>query len=122
MPTKGKSGANERTTVDFHYVKSNYFRVVHADGIFGGATPNGDLLMTVWNQRVPIPKKTTHVIGDDGSIGQEIDRESRVGIVREVEVGVVFKPDAVKSIIEWLLTHSGLLAVREESNGTEPKS
>jgi hypothetical protein len=29
------------STLDYHYIKSNFFRVIHVDGIVGSITPNG---------------------------------------------------------------------------------
>ena len=38
-----KKRRTEKTpvTVSFDYIKSNYFRVIHVDGIFGGGVPAG---------------------------------------------------------------------------------
>ena len=33
-----------QSKVEFHYIKSNHFRVIHADGVYGGATPRGFII------------------------------------------------------------------------------
>lgn len=91
--------------LQFDYVKSNFFRVVHADGVFGGITPNGLIHMDFWNQRFPIPKHVIHPLEPDGTLGPEI-REKRLSrdtnVVREVEVGIVVDPRAASELIAWL--------------------
>jgi hypothetical protein len=90
--------------VKFDYIKSNFFRVVHADGVFGGITPRLDIQMDVWSERQAIPKEVVHELRPDGTLGEEM-REERVvrdAIVREVEVGVVIDVGLAKSMINWL--------------------
>src|SRR5579864_8214012 len=42
-------------SVCFHYVKSNYFRVIHADGMYGGLTPCGGIFFALYSDRQPLP-------------------------------------------------------------------
>lgn len=97
----------EKKTIDqvrFHYIKSNSFRVIHADGAFGGLSPRGGIHMALYNERLPIPRETVHEVTPEGKLGKEIrpERVAREGIVREVEVGVVMSIDTTRSLIEWL--------------------
>ena len=90
--------------IRFHYIKSNYFRVVHVDGAHGGITPNGNIFFSAYSQRQPIPQITTQKVEPDGSITEEI-REERVvkdGIVREVEVGIMMDASTAESLHKWL--------------------
>ena len=52
-----------------HYVKSNFFRVVCADGAWGGFSPGGRLIINFYNERAPIPLVQTHAVGTDGRLG-----------------------------------------------------
>jgi len=95
---------DEKTAqINFHYIKSNNFRVVHADGAHGGVTPRGDIHMALFNERNPIPVRITNKIAENGTLGEEIGRSMRDGIVREVEVDVILDPEVAKSIANWLL-------------------
>lgn len=90
--------------IRFHYIKSNYFRVVHVDGAHGGITPNGNIFFSAYSQRAPIPQITTQKVEADGSITEEI-REERVvkdGIVREVEVGIMMDAATAEALHKWL--------------------
>ena len=78
---------------------------MHADGIFGGLTPNGLIHMDVWNQRFPIPKQSVHAVTPDGKLGEELrdKRTTRDAIaVREVEVGIVLDANVARELISWL--------------------
>jgi len=82
------------------YNKSNYFRVVHVTGMYGGGTPvPGELLMTVFNDRVPLPEKTVN----DAS-GKEIlqARVAKQGLERELEAALVMNLATAKIMHEWL--------------------
>jgi hypothetical protein len=110
----------------FHYLKSNYFRVVHSDGVYGGLTPTGDVMMTFWSQRNAIPKEVTHALTADGSVGEELRREGKSGIVREAEVSVVFSIQVAQELATWLqdkiVKHGEITEQLHESksSGTKP--
>jgi hypothetical protein len=98
--------SEDTTKLTFHYQKSNLFRVVYADGAWGGLTPELDVFFSFFNSRPAIPQILVQEINSDGSLGKERDdlKVSKDGIVREVEVGVVMTPQNVKSLIEFLQT------------------
>lgn len=89
--------------IQFNFIKSSLFRVVHADGIFGGLTPSGGLFMSFYGERFPIPTAISHELKGT-ELGGEImtEREGRIGIIREVEVGVQLDLRVAKSLVTWL--------------------
>ena len=90
--------------MSFDYIKSNFFRVIHADGVVGSVTPRLGIHMDFWSERLAIPKRVVHNVEPDGTLGEEIrdEREARDALVREVEVGVVVDLGTAKSIAKWL--------------------
>lgn len=91
--------------VKFHYLKSNYFRVVHADGLLGSITPKNDIFVTFYNERSPLPDSLTFEITPKGEMGKEIESQRVInsdGFVREMEVGIVFDIDFARSFALWL--------------------
>ncbi len=88
-------------SVEFRFVNSNYWRVIHADGVYGGVTPRGDILMSVWSQRTALPTSVTHEILADG-LGKEIARESSGAVIRELEAGIVLDVELAKVVVKWL--------------------
>jgi hypothetical protein len=92
--------------VRFHYIKSNAYRVVHADGVIGGPTPSGLVSFSFFSERFPIPTVVDHAVSDLGGgrmvLGSEIAKEGKEGVVREVEVGVMMTIDMAKKLHAWL--------------------
>ena len=96
---------NSPHSIDFHYIKSNSFRVVHADGVWGGPTPRGYVSMSFYSERTPIPRRITHAVtqeGNLGKLGDEVGRDTREGLVREVEVEVMLDLELARSLAQWL--------------------
>lgn len=89
--------------ITFHFIKSNFFRVVHVDGAWGGITPQAKIHVDFYSERQPIPRSITSTV-TDGRIGQEVrdSRESKEGIIREVEVGLVMDVAVAEQVIIWL--------------------
>ncbi len=101
-PTTKANQLPER--IKFDYIKSNFFRVVYADGAVGGLTPKLGIRMAFYNERNAIPRQTTHTINAEGALSPEIreERIARDAIVREVEVDVVMDLKAAVSLVQWL--------------------
>ncbi len=90
--------------IEFHYKKSSLFRVVHSNGAWGGLTPDLDVFVAFFNSRPPIPETVVHELSEEGVVGPEVPelKVSKNGIVREVEVGVIMKPEDVRNLITFL--------------------
>jgi len=108
--------------VDLHYIKANSYRVIHADGVYGGATPHGYIILNFYSERAPIPQKVTQELSATGKLGKEISRVGKGGIVREVEAGVTIDVTFAKSLIEWLQEKVNLIEGARESKGRASKS
>lgn len=103
-----ENGGDTRSKVTYHYIKSNAFRVIHADGVQGGLTPNLKVQMALFNERMPIPRQIVHNVKSgpgEGSfeLGDEVERSVRDGIVREVEAEVLMDPIVAERVANWLL-------------------
>jgi hypothetical protein len=90
--------------IQFHYEKSNLFRVIHVDGAIGGLTPTLDLFISLYNQRGPIPKLIVQRVLPNGQLGEEVmeERSQKEGLFREVEVGLVMNLNVAKALHIWL--------------------
>ena len=94
--------------IAFDFIKSNYFRVIRADGAFGGIAPNGSIHMGLYSERHPIPTKIVHGVVKDAEshslLGAEITskREVRKSIVREMEVDAVMDITQALALRQWL--------------------
>ena len=87
----------------FHYIQSNQFRVIHVDGMIGGPSPAMDgIQMALFSEREPIPLSVAFKLSEDGS-PEEIRREGRDGITREVDVNAIMSIDTAERLGTWLL-------------------
>ena len=111
------SKEQEQTKLSFHFVKSNLFRVIHADGAWGGVTPHSNIHMALYSERQPIPQQVTYEIREGSVLGEELkeERVGKSGIVREIEADVVLDLNAAKSLVEWLQQHIGTLEQLERA-------
>ena len=93
-----------REKVRFHQIKSNYFRVIHADGIWASMSPRHYVHLTFFNEREPIPREVVHELIDGRKLGAEIkeERVKRKDWVREMEVEVVMSYDRALELNAWL--------------------
>ncbi|MGI9068614.1 MAG: hypothetical protein ACR2HX_19700 [Pyrinomonadaceae bacterium] len=92
--------SNEEHEVNFKYVKSNFFRVIHADGAWGGLSPRGDIHISFYNERVAIPDSSSFVVSEEGIKQPETFQGS--GLVREVEADVIIDLPTAQSLRVWL--------------------
>jgi len=101
------------TSIQFHYIKSHLFRVIHSEGAIGGLTPSRQIFMSLFNERAALPQLIEFAILPEGKIGSEIKREGKDGIVREVEIGVLMDATAAKNLADFLLSQVKLIEESE---------
>ncbi|HEY3852889.1 MAG TPA: hypothetical protein VGO67_00685 [Verrucomicrobiae bacterium] len=92
--------AAQRTIqLPIHFIKSSHFRVVHACGAWYGGDSERNLHLTFFNERTAIPKKMVLNVNEQGMIvGEDVQlRDSKEGVIREMEVDIIFSvPAAVE--------------------------
>lgn len=92
---------DERDEITFHYVKSNFFRVMHVDGVIGDDTPTGFIHMTVYSERPALPQKSKHKLTEDGALGEPAFT-GKEGFVREMDADLIFDRDTAIAMRDWL--------------------
>lgn len=108
--------------IPIHYLKSSFSRVVHCDGAIGGITPRGLLHCSLFSERHAIPQVQVHAVEDKrlGALKQSAGRE---GVVREMEVDVVFNLQTAKDLREWLdLRIAELEKLKDDPAATKKKN
>jgi hypothetical protein len=85
-----------------HFVKSSAFRVAQANGVWFGTDPQGNLHLTFYSERSPIPKKMVLKLDENGlPIGEdESQRDAKTGVLREMEVDIVMSVPAATAFYE----------------------
>lgn len=104
MSRKPKKANSAPAQVEIDFIKSNLYRVVRGDGVFGGLSPNGSIHLGFYSERVPYPQKIFHKV--DGGVLQPEDVDKRHGrtanILREMEVGVSMDIGQAMVLRTWL--------------------
>jgi hypothetical protein len=107
------------SAVRFHYIKGNLFRVIHADGAIGGITSSRGIFLSLFSERGAIPRIVKQAVNADGSLGGEISRTGKDGLVREVEIGVMLNEHSATEIANWLLKQAAILAASKPLSASE---
>lgn len=105
MTVKKKSNGTPPKQIRFHYLKSNYFRVVHIDGAIGGVTPEGYIHASMYSERLAIPREQSFAIDENGALGELKDTLTRDGVVREMEIDAIMNIESAKSLRDWLTSN-----------------
>ena len=96
------SNKSSPSSVTFHYSKSSYFRVIHADGIIGCVTPRALIHCAIFSERQAIPQTITQEVSPEGIIGEVTGHTGKEGIVRELEADVLMNLDTAKALHKWI--------------------
>lgn len=91
----------DETRIPVNYQKSRNFRVVLAEGCFGGISPRGVIRSAFYNERSAIPQDGEITIRDGQAVTETVTN-AREGLVREVEVEVVMDLTTALSYHVWL--------------------
>jgi hypothetical protein len=96
---------SEIRELNFEYIKSSHFRMIHVDGVIGAVTPSKFVHAAVFSERNAIPQRVFQRVDADGKLGEVIEEKTvtRGGVVRELEAGLIMSPDAAKALGSWLL-------------------
>jgi hypothetical protein len=98
------NGAPSVQEVAFDYIKSQYFRVIHADGVIGGGTPQGHVHFALFSERPPLAKRQVHSISSQGVLGAPIVEKTviRDAIIRELDIDVIMTVAVAEQFHQWL--------------------
>ena len=95
--------ANDRPDeIQFKFVRSPFFRVVHSNGAWGGITPHQELSITFYSERPSVPRHITHQLTPEGQLGPEISRDIDGNIQRDYEVEILMNMTEAVNLHEWI--------------------
>jgi hypothetical protein len=105
--TESQTEAPLASRVKFNYVKSNLFRVIHADGAVVAVNPNQNISINLFSQRFSIPDESIVELDEDGrAIGEttsiEIEENIDYVVIREIDVLAVMSLDGARQLIAQL--------------------
>ncbi len=91
--------------ITFNYVFNYAYNPVYANGVQGGFTPRGELVMHFYQERPALPKEITHELTAEGGIGAVTDQDPKNVnsiLVRMVETGVTMNFQTAAMLHAWL--------------------
>lgn len=91
----------DQSKIVFHYLKNNDFRTVLSTGAIGGITSHGLINVNFFTDRPPIPQSVTYNI-EDNKLGEEQERSTKSGIVREIHFGVNMDLNSARELKDYL--------------------
>jgi len=74
--------------VILHHKKSGFFRVIHADGAWGGVNQIGIIHLTFYAEHPAIPTSVSYPVDKDGNVTNEPTTTGEDGAHREMEIDV----------------------------------
>lgn len=96
------SSANKDAKLKYRYLKSTHFRSIKVDGAWGGLTPRGDIIMSLYNERLQIPDEQEYEVSEAGSLKLSNEITQHEGMIREVEIVAMMRPEVAVALFNWL--------------------
>lgn len=90
------------TAIEAVFTKSNLFRVIHADGAWGGIAPNGLIRMAIYSESQPLPESVRYELKEERLVEKDRKQPPLGTIIRELEVDVVMDIRVARSLRNWL--------------------
>lgn len=87
--------------IQTRFTRSEFCRVIHVDGVWGGFTPQWNVHMALYSERWALPDGTT--IRFDAE-GVREDAPVSAGPIREIEADVILSQTAAIALRDWLIT------------------
>jgi len=93
----------EKKRVRVEYKKTSDYKIIPATGAYGGATPQGEILCHFYVEYMVPPDSIEIEINPANGTSKEIERTAEKPFIRELNTGVLMRPDIAKSVGEWLI-------------------
>jgi hypothetical protein len=107
--TETDKESQKQHEVVINYLKSNFFRVIHADGAWGGISPRGDIHISFYNERSALPDISRFTLSEEGQIAQPEFFKSNSKVIREIEADVIMDLGTAQALRNWLSERITLL-------------
>ncbi len=103
-----KSNGIEKAT--FEYVFGDDFNPEYANGAIGGPTTQGEIFVSFYVERNPLPYSQTFKVKPDGQLAEEFERDPKIedgsiSVVRFVTAGVIMTRETAKRVHDFLGRH-----------------
>lgn len=101
--------------IGFRFERDPEYRIVIANGAWGGITPRGELMFDLFFEHLEMPEEIYYMTTPEG-LGPESRRvPDPLLIIREALVGVVMTPENAESLAHWILEHVRMYRAQQQS-------
>lgn len=105
------------TKITFSFTKDEGYRILSVNGVWGGVTPRGDILVDFFHESQAIPETVTHEMTPAGQLGDELERSPKPVFQRTVLVGMMLTAKQAESIGRWLQENARKVGERTGDKG-----
>ena len=91
--------------IKFKYIFDDFYNPIYVNGAYGGISPNREIIVNFYLERVGLPYSQTLELDKKGKLGPEVERhpeEKYPYFVRVVENGIILTLENAKKIHSWL--------------------
>lgn len=108
--------------ITFRFSRDEDYRVIPVNGVWGGATPRGDVRVELFHESETLPETVTHAVAPGGQLGEELDRTPTGEFERKTFVGMMLTAKQAESIGLWLQAKAREARERAGANGKDDES
>lgn len=92
----------KKGTVKFIHKFPDDYRIVPANGAWGGISPRGDLLMHFFVEHTAVPEIEIKSLNEDGTLASK-KIKNEIEVVRDMQFGVMLTVEQANSLAYWIL-------------------
>jgi len=107
----------EDRQIKFFFEYDPAYRLIGANGVWGGITPRGDVRLDFFVEAQGIPKEVVNLITPEGSLGPELSRSPAQRIVRRIQVGVLLSLEQAESTADFIKSRVADFRAKRDAQG-----
>jgi hypothetical protein len=98
----------DNSTVNYKYELPDDYNLRYVNGAYGGISPQGEIILNLFMERLPVPKEQTYELKQAGEgtleVGQVISETNPplITLIRHIQTGVIMNLDSARRIRNFL--------------------
>ena len=104
----------EKKEIVFKYIVPDHVRDLYVNGAYGGLDMAGNIHMTLFNERHPLPEAVTHELRPDDAIGDVTQVAMGPDVIRLVQGSFIMNQRTALALRDWLNKKISLLEANTE--------
>lgn len=100
-----------KEVIKIKFRKSNDYKMIPATGVWGGLSPNNEVVFDFFIEKHVNPEFIELEIENGKKVGEK--KKGEKAFIREAQVGIVLRPDIAYAIGEWLIEKAKNAGVKE---------